>query len=93
MAHYVLPVPGEFYVVPGLATPFGHALPRGMVNAGRWRSMWWRPPGVPPTAMQQPAPQQQPLGNVSLSSHRTHGQGLLTRTVRVIRLHLFRIHG
>ena len=32
-------------------------------------------PGVPPTAMQQPAPQQQPLGNVSLSSQRPRAKG------------------
>jgi hypothetical protein len=32
-------------------------------------------PGVPPTAMQQHAPQQQPLGNVSLSSQRPTAKG------------------
>ena len=92
MAHYVLPVPGEFYVFPAWQP---HSVMPFRGDGERWSLAFnvVAAPGVPPTAMQQPAPQQQPLGNVSLSSQRPTGQGILRRTVRVFRLHLFRIHG
>ena len=64
MAHYVLPVPGEFYVFawqPHSVMPF-----REDGNAGRWRSMWWRP-RCSAHSDAAARPQQQPLGNVSLS--------------------------
>ena len=74
MAHYVLPVPGEFYVFPAWQP---HSVMPFRGDGERWSLAFnvVAAPGVPPTAMQQPAPQQQPLGNVSLSSQRPTAKG------------------
>jgi len=74
MAHYVLPVPGEFYVFPAWQP---HSVMPFRGDGERWSLAFnvVAAPGVPPTAMQQPAAQQQPLGNVSLSSQRPTAKG------------------
>ena len=74
MAHYVLPVPGEFYVFPAWQP---HSVMPFRGDGERWSLAFnvVAAPGVAPTAMQQHAPQQQPLGNVSLSSQRPTAKG------------------
>ncbi len=74
MAHYVLPVPGEFYVFPAWQP---HSVMPFRGDGERWSLAFnvVAAPGVPPTAMQQPAPKQKPLGNVSLSSQRPTAKG------------------
>ena len=72
--HYVLPVPGEFYVFPAWQP---HSVMPFRGDGERWSLTFnvVAAPGVAPTAMQQHAPQQQPLGNVSLSSQRPTDKG------------------
>ena len=76
MAHYVLPVPGEFYVFPAWQP---HSVMPFRGDWERWSLAFnvVAAPAVPPAAMQQHAPQQQPLGNVnvSLSSQRPTAKG------------------
>ena len=73
MAHYVLPVPGEFYVFPAWQP---HSVMPFRGEGERWSLAFnaMAAPGAAPTAMQQPA-QQHPLGNVSLSSQRPTAKG------------------
>ena len=68
MAHYVLPVPGEFYVFPAWQP---HSVMPFRGEGERWSLAFnvVAAPGVAPTPMQQP------LGNVSLSSQRPTAKG------------------
>ena len=61
MAHYVLPVPGQFYGFPAWQP---HSVMPFRGDGERWSLAFnvVAAPGVPPTAMQQPAAQQQPMG-------------------------------
>jgi len=69
----VLPVPGEFYVFPAWQP---HSVMPFRGDGERWSLAFNAVaiPGVAPAAIQQPS-KQQPLGNISLSSHRPTARG------------------
>ena len=74
IAHYVLPVPGEFYVFPAWQP---HSVMPFCGDGERWSLAFNAvgAPGVAPTAFQQSSPQQEPPGSVSLSSQRPTTKG------------------
>ncbi len=72
MAHYVLPVPGAFYVFPAWQP---HSVPPFRGEGERW-SIAFNVIAVPQPAA-RPAPGPTPLGNVSLSRSRPRPGGFL----------------